>query len=212
MHIFTAFNACVPFGQPHCSRISDAKSCTSRSVKCSFSDPNSNESRRVALRKLRERLAVAISSQKFGEAAKLRDEVRAAEAEEHENDEEAVLCANDAFYSAFRAADIESMAAIWLDSDTVSVSHPKFGLASGYESVLNNWRDIFRAGSAADMQVEEVSLEVRKNMAWVICTQTLHSLRGRETISGLRVATNLFQKRGDKWMIVHHHASPMDDR
>lgn len=179
---------------------------------CSLSNnltPNNNDPPRESLRKLRQRLTAAISSQRFSEAATLRDQLAAAEAASLLDDDDAVLSANDAFYDALRSADVEQMRDVWMDVDSVSCAHPMMGLVTGFEEVLNSWAELFARGRPVGVEVEEIGVNVRKNMAWVVCMQTVEGVRGGRSIGGARVATNLFQKRRGRWKMVHHHASPV---
>lgn len=169
----------------------------------------SDQTPRQSLRNLRHRLSAAISSQRFSDAAILRDQLAAAEAAVLLDDHDAVLAANDAFYDALRVADVDQMRTVWIDIDSVSCAHPMMGLVTGFECVMASWTDLFARGRPVGVDVDELSVNVRKNMAWVVCMQTIEGLRGIESIGGVRVSTNIFQKRRGKWKMVHHHASPV---
>ena len=53
---------------------------------------------------------------------------------------EAVLFANEAFYAAFRAGDMDAMAALWAEDHAVVCLHPGAGPIHGREAVLESWR------------------------------------------------------------------------
>lgn len=170
---------------------------------------NPSASSRGALQALRAQLAAAIAEQRFSDAAALRDAVAAAESTALQLDDEAVLAANDAFYNAFRSSDLDLMADVWLEADSVSCAHPLAGLVTGYQAVINSWASLFAMGKPVSIAVEEVSVDVKPNVAWVIVKQDVEAVRGSMTIGGTRIATNIFQKRRGKWALVHHHASPV---
>lgn len=164
---------------------------------------------RAARRALREQLDAAVAEQRFSDAAALRDAVAAAEAAALQVDDEAVLAANDDFYAAFRSTDMDLMRDVWLAADSVSCAHPLSGLVSGYEEVMSSWTSVFSMGKPVSLEIEEVSVNVKPNVAWVVVKQDVEAVRGSMTIGGTRIATNVFQKRHGKWAMVHHHASPV---
>lgn len=59
------------------------------------------------------------------------------------------------------------------------------------------------------MDVREMAVNVHRNVAWVVVRQEVDAMRGESTIGGVRIATNVFQKRRGRWRLVHHHASPV---
>lgn len=164
---------------------------------------------REAIRRLRERLQAAVSAEQFSDAASLRDELKEAEASLADDDDTAVYTANDAFYAAFRVSDAEQMAKVWMSSENVSCAHPLAGLVVGFEEVIASWRTLFAMGKASSVEVEEISVNVRRNVAWIVCRQDVKTVRGNFTIGGTRIATNVFQKRKGEWWMVHYHASPV---
>lgn len=124
-------------------------------------------------------------------------------------DDVSLAFANEAFYSALRSGDSQSMANVWLRADTVSVALPPTGLAVGYDQVLDAWRQAFVSGRPTDIDIDILSVEIRPNLAWMVCKQQVEAVRGKNVIGGMRIATNVFQKARGKWFMVHHHASPV---
>lgn len=101
------------------------------------------------------------------------------------------------------------MRAVWLGADSVSCAQPLEGIVSGYESVMDSWQLLFARGKPAVVDVEEISVNVKPNVAWVVVKQQVDAVRGSDTIGGTRIVTNIFQKRKGRWKMVHHHASPV---
>jgi ketosteroid isomerase-like protein len=53
----------------------------------------------------------------------------------------------------------------------------------------------------------DVRVEVREDLAWVLCTENILSeARGNLSVTAI-LATNVFERRGEGWLMVHHHAS-----
>jgi hypothetical protein len=46
-------------------------------------------------------------------------------------------------------------------------------------------------------------------LAWVICTENITIFNDSSFDSAQAVATNLFIRREGRWLMVHHHASPI---
>jgi len=45
-------------------------------------------------------------------------------------------------------------------------------------------------------------------MAWVICIENITSQQSADEPQQARVlATNLFERIGDEWLMIHHHGS-----
>lgn len=122
---------------------------------------------------------------------------------------DAVLDANEAFYSAFRNRSLDDMAQIWLpESDSVSVLHPSRGLAVGHEQVLSVWAGLFSLGKVTRLDYDVLRLEVKRNMAFCIVLQNVQSERAKQTLGGDRIATNIYQVHRGKWYMVYHGAAP----
>lgn len=165
------------------------------------------EDARARLQSLRAEMERAVEAEQYGEAARLRDEMRNVEADAP--DEVSVLLANEQFYDALRAGSAEDMGQAWLNGDDVSVALVLSGLVVGYDAVIAEWRKLFGMGVPTGVKVEVLGVNVRRNLAWVVCEQVVEGVRARAAFGADGVATNFFQKRRGQWRMVHHHASPV---
>ena len=124
-----------------------------------------------------------------------------------------VLAANDAFYAAFSAGDLNAMDAMWAREHAVSCTHPGREALESRENVMASWQLIFRARDGLHARAEGASVCLSGAMAVVICYEKLGTASGRTL--GVLAATNVFIREGDAWRLVHHHASgitsPDDD-
>ncbi|HUJ28892.1 MAG TPA: nuclear transport factor 2 family protein [Myxococcales bacterium] len=117
-------------------------------------------------------------------------------------DEQEVLQANEAFYEAFEAGDIGAMDACWAREAPIACLHPGWEPLLGREAVMHSWRGILLGGGAPGaIRCERAVARVSGDCAWVVCREVLPA--------GSLVATNVFQREGGAWRMVHHHASPM---
>jgi ketosteroid isomerase-like protein len=118
-----------------------------------------------------------------------------------------VLEANERFYQALNALDLEAMSRIWWHGSFVRCVHPGWELIVGWEAVRASWEGIFRGsgGNPHSVETADVSVRVASDLGWVSCIERIQ-LRGRA--ASLAVATNLFERSADEsWLMILHHAS-----
>ncbi len=123
-------------------------------------------------------------------------------------DEGDVYKANEAFYSAFESLDIKEMEKVWLKEKYVQCIHPGWRSLTGWEDVKNSWRQIFENANEMRFLLTNVQVQVRESLAWVTLYENINSRVGQETSAGVILSTNIFEKRQDKWYIIHHHGGP----
>lgn len=115
--------------------------------------------------------------------------------------------ANDRFYRAFESRDLTGMDRLWAHSEHVRCIHPGWGLLAGWEAVRQSWEAIFKDNREMRFSLGEIQTRVEGNLAWVTCTENILSqLRGEIAVASV-LATNVFERRGGEWLMVHHHAS-----
>jgi ketosteroid isomerase-like protein len=122
---------------------------------------------------------------------------------------EAVTRANEEFYHAFESLDIGCMDRIWLQEDYVTCIHPGWSLRVGWPAVRDSWVLIFNNTFSMKFELTEMQVQVAGDLAWVICTENITSRQGEATQESRVLATNLYEKAGAGWKIIHHHGSPV---
>lgn len=120
---------------------------------------------------------------------------------ENERDKKKVLAANYAFYAAFRFADFEAMAGLWSPTDRVAAARPGGAEIRGREAVLSSWQQLMRSGTPPDVRPRDPVVIVSGTVAFVICTEDHDDVR--------MLATNIFVKRGFRWLLTEHRASEL---
>jgi ketosteroid isomerase-like protein len=132
--------------------------------------------------------------------------------------EDDVAAANAAFYAAFEARDLDTMADVWEHSDRVSVTHPGWPTLRGWAKVVGSWEAIFANTPYIQFVLMDDVVTVAGNAAWVTVDENILQAHdapegaGTDTdeLSGALVAaTNLFVHDGDRWRMVLHHGSPV---
>jgi ketosteroid isomerase-like protein len=122
----------------------------------------------------------------------------------------AVRAANQAFYAAFEARDLDAMSEVWEHSDRVSCTHPGWRTLRGWGEVSGSWFALFRGENQMQFILTEESAEVVGDTAWVTVAENLIGTQ----LGGTVAALNLFVRAGDGWRMVVHHGSavaPHDD-
>ena len=122
---------------------------------------------------------------------------------------EEVTKANQKFYEAFESLDISKMDEVWAHLDYVTCVHPGWTLRSEWPAVRDSWVLIFNNTFSMKFELTESIVQVAGDMAWVICVENIISQQADESQHARVLATNLFERIGDEWLMIHHHGSPV---
>lgn len=123
-----------------------------------------------------------------------------------EADLEAVLEANQAFYEAFEARDIDAMSDLWEHADRVVCTHPGSVTLRGWGLIVGSWYSLFDNSEHLQFIVTNARAEVEGDIGWVVCDENILGGAGGGTVETL----NLFAKQaGGRWRMIGHHASPI---
>jgi ketosteroid isomerase-like protein len=115
--------------------------------------------------------------------------------------------AQDAFYAAFAATDLDAMALVWGDDPDTLCIHPGGGLLRGKAAVMSSWMEIFAGAEPPSIAVEPVVARDSGDLAIRVLTESIRP-NGRPAEAASRVlATNVFRLLGGSWHLVQHHAS-----
>jgi ketosteroid isomerase-like protein len=115
--------------------------------------------------------------------------------------------AEEAFYAAFAALDLEGMAEIWEDGPQTLCVHPGGGMLLGKAAVIQSWMEIFAGAQPPTIEVELVSSMTSGDLAVRVQAELIRP-NGRPTEEASRVlATNVLRFRDGSWRLVEHHAS-----
>ncbi|TDI62449.1 MAG: DUF4440 domain-containing protein [Alphaproteobacteria bacterium] len=111
---------------------------------------------------------------------------------------EDVLSANEAFYDAFVAGDMQAMSAVWAAQTPITCLHPGWAPVAGREAVLESWRGIVESPQRPIIECHQPSVGIHGEMAIVLCYESLGG--------GFLFATNIFVQEDGAWRMIHHHA------
>lgn len=117
----------------------------------------------------------------------------------------AVRAANQAFYDAHETRDLDAMRAVWEHSDAVVCIHPGWPILRTWPHVEESWRRILTGPGRNQFILTNEAVAVNADTAWVTLDENLVDAGGTGTVA----ATNVYVRRGDRWLLVAHHGSPV---
>ena len=124
------------------------------------------------------------------------------------DDRQGAQSANDSFYRALEALDLEAMSRIWLHSEWVRCTHPGWEVVVGWDAVRESWESIFANTRWIRVTPTALGLQVLGDVAIVGCSENITATQGDQIGVAVAQATNLFLNTPEGWRLVHHHASP----
>ncbi len=122
---------------------------------------------------------------------------------------EEVTRANHSFYEAFESLDIGRMDQVWAHQEYVTCIHPGWTLRDGWPAVRDSWVLIFNHTFSMKFELSDVQVQVAGDIGWVICVENLTTQQDGTTVQSRVLATNLFERVGEEWKLIHHHGSPV---
>jgi ketosteroid isomerase-like protein len=125
------------------------------------------------------------------------------------SDEQAIKAANQAFYAAASARDLAQMEAVWAHEPYVRAIHPtNMHVDAGWEAVRLGWQKLFGSFTEIEVSMPEPDLRVGDDLAWVTGAEAFRARRSSgEAVVATLLATSVFERSGDRWLMVHHHVS-----
>ena len=121
---------------------------------------------------------------------------------------EEIKAANQRFYDAFGALDIDLMEQVWEPSERAVCVHPGWPALVDWELIRQSWERIFDNTTLMHFNVKYLNAAVQGDCGWVTCVENISSvLQGTASNFGI-LATNIFVRTPAGWRMIAHHASP----
>lgn len=124
-------------------------------------------------------------------------------------DNQAVLIANQEFYRAFEKKDLEGMEAVWSKGIGCLCVHPGREALKGWSDIRQSWEQIFKNTSYIEIDADIITVETSGDLAYVVLVENILQISNSRRLEAQSMATNLFERMGDRWYLVHHHGSPV---
>ena len=121
---------------------------------------------------------------------------------------EEIKAANQRFYDAFGALDIDQMESVWEQSERAMCVHPGWPALVDWELIRQSWERIFDNTTLMLFNVKYLNVVAQGDCGWVTCIENISSvLQGTASNFGI-LATNIFVRTPSGWRMIAHHASP----
>ncbi len=114
-----------------------------------------------------------------------------------------MLRANQRFYEAFEARDLDAMSDLWEHSDRVLCTHPGWSTLRGWAGVTASFFALFQGDQPLQFILTEARAELAGDTAWVAVDENILSA----SAGGTAAALNVFARSEGVWRMVVHHAS-----
>jgi ketosteroid isomerase-like protein len=122
---------------------------------------------------------------------------------------EALIEANEAFYKAFESLDIEQMENLWLRDPKIVCIHPGWRRLTGWGPIMESWERIFDGVFEMKFELHDLHLIAGTDLGVVVTEENLTQVGYDGTMRTLVLATNIYERVGNKWLLVLHHGSPV---
>ena len=120
-----------------------------------------------------------------------------------------MLEANQTFYRAFEKKNIEAMEAVCSKGISSLCVHPGRKALKGWDNIRQSWVQIFKATRYLEINLDVISVEVSGDLAYVVLVENVMQVAGNRRLEAKSMATNVFERMGGQWYLVHHHGSPI---
>ncbi len=120
-----------------------------------------------------------------------------------------VKAVNDAFDATLSRRDIAAIDAAWIKDGAVTAIHPASkAVVVGWEAVRKSWEGAFAAFPELSVRLDSPQVRIVGNVAIVSGVETVKGKRPNgEQVEFQALTTNVFERRGGQWLMVHHQAS-----
>ena len=123
--------------------------------------------------------------------------------------EDEVRNASNQFYSALNKmvnGSSQSLSDIWSHSPAVTTMHPIGGREVGWKDVWATWDQTAKVASDGQVKLEDQIIRVVGDMAYEIGIEKAEIMMAGQKVTDQVRVTNIYQKEGGTWKIVHHHS------
>ena len=115
--------------------------------------------------------------------------------------------AEDSFYDAFEAYDLDVMMAVWDDSDEIACVQPMGPVLQGRSAVRDSWQRIFQHKQKPDVQILHRQWIEGEGLAVHIVEEKVTFPGGPPQQPAL-IASNVYRHTETGWRLVFHQVSP----
>ena len=118
-------------------------------------------------------------------------------------EDEVILFANEAFYTAFSSGDVDAMDKLWAHEHPGACLHPGAPPLMDREEIMMSWQHILADTGVTSIEMHSAKVIASGDVALVVCIEAL--------AGGALVATNGFILEDGQWRMILHQAGPCPD-
>jgi ketosteroid isomerase-like protein len=124
-------------------------------------------------------------------------------------DRDGVKAANQAFYAALSARDVNAMQKVWSsDRDIQNIGPRSKAPEVGWPAIKKSLEGTFANFVELKVTMEDARIKLNGSTAWVSgIEKAQRKTKAGQAISGSNLGTSIFMKQGGRWLMVYHHAS-----
>jgi len=118
---------------------------------------------------------------------------------------------NNKFYAAFESLSIEKMEEVWSHGDNTVCVHPGWDMFTGWLAIRESWLRIFENTQAIKFVITNTKIRIVNDTAIVVCLENIENIVDGQNIKFGVLATNIFERHNNKWLMIHHHGSTVSN-
>jgi ketosteroid isomerase-like protein len=122
-----------------------------------------------------------------------------------------VRTANEQFWRAFSARDLWAMGRLWAKTENISAIFPAGSTPFvGWENIQESFRRSFAHNRDIRIESHVVGIQAEGGgVAWLVDSvrfEAVQTQTGQPIVMNRMLGSKVFEKSGDKWLLVHFHA------
>ena len=123
--------------------------------------------------------------------------------------EDEVRNTSEGFYAALTDmanGDSGPLAAIWSHGSAVTIMHPRGGREVGWQSVSASLEQVAKLSSEGTAALKDQLIQVFGDFAYELGVEYGHLTLAGHHVNFEHRVTNIYERQGGAWKVVHHHA------
>ena len=124
-----------------------------------------------------------------------------------------ILESNGKFYHAFEVLSIEMMDNLWKHDESIICVHPGWDLLLGWLAIRESWVTIFQNTEMIKFNITNTKVILFDNgdIGVVVCQENIESSVNRQQDKIGIIATNIFERYENQWLLIHHQGSSISN-
>jgi ketosteroid isomerase-like protein len=124
-------------------------------------------------------------------------------------DLDAVRQANATLLEVAGSHDIDALADLWRQDDYVRAIHPFRPIDKGWDEVRDGFLALYELFPEFSSVMPEPDIRVVGDVAWVSGLEEFKGVMASGDVIEVTLRTGrIFEREGDKWLVVYHQVSP----